>query len=443
MTTTSPYGPDPYRRGSALSGSFLPLALITIGVVFLLSNLVPDRGRGGLVVLGLGAAFIVGRVTTGRYGYAVPGGILLAIGTFISLQDTFGQRGIGSGGIFFMLLGLGFAVVYAVGLRPAAVWPLVPAFVLMGLGLVLLGASLLAPLASLSWIVSYWPVALVLIGAWLLFRDSLPPSMRRPVATLGGLALLGYGVLAAAATVAAGGALERSGIAPAFGSSPFADTLVLEQPIAPGQTLTLTNTSGATTIHGGTGSTVHVVATRHFNVGGQGPEVQLTPSADGVTLSAATSRGRFPFASDSSSVEYAIEVPAAVNVNAQSSSGALEIDGVSGQIHATTSSGAIRATQVQHLVQASSSSGAISLDGTFTDAAQISSSSGAVNLRLEPGTAEQLDVHTQSGRVEPQGLTNLSGGVTRRDTLTGAIGTPAPGATLSVNTSSGRVAISE
>ena len=67
---------DPYHRGSVLSRTFLPLALITLGVVFLLSNLIPERGRGGLVVLGLGAAFLIGRVTTGRYGYAVPAGIL-------------------------------------------------------------------------------------------------------------------------------------------------------------------------------------------------------------------------------------------------------------------------------------------------------------------------------------------------------------------------------
>src|SRR5690242_15481743 len=82
-----PYGPDPYRRGSALSRSFLPLALITVGVVVLLSNfassLISDRGRGGLVVFAMGAAFAVGRVTTGRYGYAVPAGLLMAIGLHI------------------------------------------------------------------------------------------------------------------------------------------------------------------------------------------------------------------------------------------------------------------------------------------------------------------------------------------------------------------------
>src|SRR5882762_10836141 len=92
---------DPYRRGgSVISRSFLPLALITLGVVFLLGNLVPERGRGGLVVLGLGLAFLIGRITTGRYGYAVPAGLLLGIGSFISLQDLQPVRG---GGPFFIL----------------------------------------------------------------------------------------------------------------------------------------------------------------------------------------------------------------------------------------------------------------------------------------------------------------------------------------------------
>src|ERR1700730_3886988 len=105
------YPADPYPRGSVLSRSFLPLALITLGVVFLLGNLVPERGRPGLVFLGLGAAFLVGRITTGRYGYAVPAGILLAIGSYVGLQDTQAFQPVRGGGLFFVLLGLGFALV--------------------------------------------------------------------------------------------------------------------------------------------------------------------------------------------------------------------------------------------------------------------------------------------------------------------------------------------
>src|SRR5258708_12335334 len=75
----SNYPADQYHRGSVLSRSFLPLVLITLGVVFLLGNLVPERGRGGLVVLGLGVAFLIGRVTTGRYGYAVPAALFVPL----------------------------------------------------------------------------------------------------------------------------------------------------------------------------------------------------------------------------------------------------------------------------------------------------------------------------------------------------------------------------
>src|SRR2546427_8635504 len=105
-----------------LSRPFLPWPLFTVGKVFLLSNLIPERGRGGLVVLGLGAAFLIGRVTTGRYGYAVPAGILLAIGTYISLQDLQMFQAIRGGGPFFVLLGFGFALVYVIGARPGAGW---------------------------------------------------------------------------------------------------------------------------------------------------------------------------------------------------------------------------------------------------------------------------------------------------------------------------------
>src|SRR5437764_15417634 len=117
---TRPYGPEADPRGSALSRNFVPLALIALGVVFLLSNLVPDRSRGGLIVLGLGAAFLVGRLTTGRYGYAVPAGILSGIGAYIILQETVAPRGLNSGGLFFPLFGLGFGLIYAVGLLATA-----------------------------------------------------------------------------------------------------------------------------------------------------------------------------------------------------------------------------------------------------------------------------------------------------------------------------------
>ena len=438
---TRPYGSaDPYPHGSALSRSFLPLALITLGVVFLLSNLVPERARGGLIVLGLGAAFIVGRVTTGRYGYAVPGGILASIGAYIVLHDMTGAQGLSSSGLFFVLLGLGFGLAYVAGLRPVAIWPLFPAVILVALGLIQLGVASLGPLASWSWIAAYWPAALVLLGAWLLLRESVPAPVRGPIATLGGLALLAYGILAAAASVAAGGALERAGVPPTADAGQFANTITLEQRISPNGTFTVSNVSGSTIIRGGSGNTVRVVANRHFAFG-QPPNVTLTPNGDNVTLQS-SGRGRgFPFGS-SGMVDYTIDVPSGVSVTAQSSSGPITVSGVGGAVRLSASSGSIHATELQHLESAQSSSGAISLSGTFTDPATVSTSSGSVNIQLQPGSAEQLDIHTASGSIEPHGLV-LSNGVTRRNELTGSIGSPAPGATLTVQTASGSVSISD
>jgi Putative adhesin len=436
---TRPYGSaDPYQRGATLPRSFVPLALITLGVVFLLSNFVPDRARGGLVVLGLGAAFLVGRLTTGRYGYAVPAGIFSAIGAYLIVRDVQPAGLASSSGLFFVLLGLGFVLVYAIGMQPTAIWPLLPGAILLGVGILHLGLTSMGPLANLSWIAAYWPAALVLLGAWFLLRESVPVPLRRPIATAGGLALLFYGVIAAAASVAAGGALDRS-------SSQFADTTTLEAPISAGQTLTVSNASGTTTLRGGSGTSVHVVANRHVGLAGQPPEVSLTPEGNGLTL-AATDRGRGGFLQPfggQGSIDYTIDVPSGVGVNVQSSSGGITISDVNGPVQATSSSGSIHATQLQHLRSAQASSGSISLDGVFTDAASVSTSSGAVSIRLLPGTAIDLDVHTGSGSITPQGGLQLTNGVTRRNQLTGAIATPAPGATLTVQTSSGNVVISQ
>jgi hypothetical protein len=347
-----------------------------------------------------------------------------------------------SAGSFFALLGLGFVLVYAIGLRPWAVWPLFPAVVLVALGLLLMGVASLGPLSSLTWIVAYWPAVLVLLGVWLLLRDALPAPARRPIATLGGLALLAYGIVAATATVAAGGALARTGVASSFGSSPFSDTITLDQPMSPGQALVVSNTSGRTTIRGGSGSSVHVVATRHYSFAGQPPDVQLTPSSNGFNLDASSRRGRFPFG-DSSSVDYTIDLPAGVDVNVRSSSGAVSVSDVTGEVRLATSSGQIQATALRHLREASSSSGEISLQGVFTDAAQVRTSSGSVDVRLLPGSAVHLDVRSSSGSVVPQGGLFLTGGTTQRNSLSGNIGSPADGAVLSVQTSSGRVSISQ
>lgn len=472
----APGTPDPYRRGPRWAGSFVPLALITLGVFFLLSNLLPERSHAGVILIGLGTAFLIGRVTTGRMGYAVPAGLLMALGVYVSVPALTNGQPTWGGGWFFVLLGLGFALAYVIGLRPSAIWPLFPATILIGLGLMLFGFTAIAPLASLSWIVSFWPIALVVLGLWLMFRDHLPEALRRPIGTVGGLALLAYGVVAAASSVAAGGALARTGLAPSFGTSPFADTITLDAPISAGQTLSITNSNGSTSVRAAANaSTVHLVATRHFSMAGQGPDVRLTPSSEGVSLQIEQHGGLF---SGPSWVDYAIEVPAGARVRAQSSSGAIDIDGLSGDVQATsssggismsnlsaaataqassgsiqltnvagpvsvsTNSGAIHGLQLQHLTKAESTSGNVQLDGVFAEAASVKTSSGSVQLTFEPNSAVRLSVQTGSGSITT-GNVPLADVSQQRTSLTGTLGAPQPNAVLQIQTSSGSVRLNQ
>ena len=159
-------------------------------------------------------------------------------------------------------------------------------------------------------------------------------------------------------------------------------------------------------------------------------------------------------------IDYTIEVPEGVNVQTQANSGNLDVSGIrgnvqadansgsinlsdiAGEVRASTSSGAIHAGQLAHLRSLASNSGAISVDGRFTDQASVQTSSGAVNVKLSPDSAVRLEAKSNSGAITPSGL-SLTDGVTRHHELSGAIGNPANGAVLSIQTSSGSISIGQ
>lgn len=146
------------------------LILVGIGAYFLLLNLLAARGinAGGALFLALGLIFLVTRILTGQYGFAVPSGILLGFGTYVMLEPT----GIlaRDGGWFFILLGLGFLAAYGIGARPRETWPFFPAIGCVGFGIFISASSggLFAPYAA---VINYWPILLIALGVWLLVRS--------------------------------------------------------------------------------------------------------------------------------------------------------------------------------------------------------------------------------------------------------------------------------
>src|SRR5262249_41192472 len=156
---------------------------------------------------------------------------------------------------------------------------------------------------------------------------------------------------------------------------------------ASGSVFRVSNANGRTIIHGGSSASIHVVATRHFAVEGQPPEVALTPNDGGVSLDLRNSP-RPPFGS-SGWADYTIAVPPGVQVianassgqleiqdvsgpvQAQTSSGQIQLDNIGGELKATANSGRIRGTRLLHVRDIQTDSGSINLQGVFSDPAQV------------------------------------------------------------------------
>lgn len=148
------------RRRGMLGG----LVLIAVGVTFLLPPLgVPEAIS--YMFLALGIAFVVAYIQGMRPNvYLVPAAVMLAFGVGLLVPTWFGLPGYMRAGTFLAALAAAFAVVFL--LRPARLWPLVPAAVLAVIALAeLFGRGDLIPGAAQPLMV---PVILITVGVYLI-----------------------------------------------------------------------------------------------------------------------------------------------------------------------------------------------------------------------------------------------------------------------------------
>lgn|GEM_PF-4498211 len=406
--------PRTIRRPSA-GEQVVAYLFILLGVFFLLATQFPLGGS--LVLFAIGLAFLVARFTTGHYGFAVPAGILIGLGAFVALNDAGVLRG-DNGGWATLLLGAGFLLVYPLGGRFDQVWPIIPAAILMVIGVSLLGAPVLAPLATLAWLGYYWPLGLIAIGLWLLVRDQLPASVRPFARGIFLVVLIAYAVLAVAATSAASpfGTFWYDPTASIPAAVPFGQTTsTLNAPIAATGTLQIANdTSGAIRVVPGSDSNVQVQVIRSAGFGPT-PAVSLNPVDGGLLLQARHAGGSF---TPSSAVSFVVTAPPSV---------AVAVEG---------RSGAVRVEDRQAAVRVTTSSGSIFLAGTFKDTAAIQSSSGSISLQLAADSSTRIEANSSSGTIAVRSL-DLTGVSQSDHHLSGTLGTGT--GSLSVTTSSGSI----
>jgi hypothetical protein len=460
-------GEHPVRPGAQVAAEIL----IALGIFFLLANVF---GLGGeAILLALGLAFLMARVTTGRYGFAVPAGLLLGLGAYVTLQQ-YGLLAGDDGGWALIFLGGGFLAAYVIGVRPGAVWPVIPAAILGGIGVVLLGAPLVAPLASYAWIASYWPLALIALGGWFLIRDRLDPETRLVGRVTLTLAILIYAVIAVSAVVAANTEPGRFAVWPATGYFPISAPTVqgssISGTLGDGETLQIVNqTGGDVHVRPGTGSDVAARTTTAGPWFGPAPVAGFSSRPGVLVLSAATgwtgwgqpinldvtvpANAPLEIQTSSGSVDVsgtsgALRVTAAsgsidvadVNgaVDARTASGSLHLSRIHGAVQATTASGSIQASGLDQVRSVTTASGSVNLDGAFAEDATISSVSGSLNVRFAPNSNTHIIVQTTSGSISAN--LPLAGAMHTSHSFDATLGAGA--STTTIRTVSGSIALS-
>jgi hypothetical protein len=155
------------RHGGVVGGAIL----ISIGLFALLEQFV--QVEWGLYFLPfLALVFLLSGILGRRPGLLIPGGILAGIGAGAILVQSpllvLGEPA--RGGLFMLAFAAGWALITATSFLVGKImlWPLFPAAFMA-----LFGAALLAGQTGIQILVAFgyiWPVILIVIGAYLIFR---------------------------------------------------------------------------------------------------------------------------------------------------------------------------------------------------------------------------------------------------------------------------------
>ena len=136
------------------------LVLIAIGLIIVVSRLVP--GTGEYVLLAVGVTCLVAFALTREYGWAVAAGIIggLGVGVILSAEATDPI----DGAVFMLSVAGGFVAVWILGFfadpGERNAWPLIPAAILAAVGV---SIATDAP-GMIDWLIIVVAVVLVLAG---------------------------------------------------------------------------------------------------------------------------------------------------------------------------------------------------------------------------------------------------------------------------------------
>jgi DUF4097 and DUF4098 domain-containing protein YvlB len=199
----------------------------------------------------------------------------------------------------------------------------------------------------------------------------------------------------------------------------------------------------------GAASDVLIQATRDAGFGGNVNDVQVTYSQDSTTNTINVNVNRTSNATffNSPGVDFQVTVPSDASLQLKTSTGGLDVTGVSGRMIVRSNTGSV---QVRDGTLGSGSllntnTGSITFNGSIgqTGSYQFSTNTGSINVTLPAGSSFHLDATTGTGSIASDfpGVTvqqrNFTGGVVHSD-----IGN-APQAIVTMSTNTGSINLHE
>jgi hypothetical protein len=168
-TTTKPA--EAGRRQGWVAGAIL----IGIGLLALLGQFIEGDLLELIFLPGLAAIFLVWGIVTRNGGLMIPGGILagIGLGAILASGPYAGLGGEATGGVFLLSFALGWGLITlltALFTDEVTWWPLIPGGIMAVIGGGLLAGGV--ALQALDLAGRFWPVALIAIGLYLLFKRS-------------------------------------------------------------------------------------------------------------------------------------------------------------------------------------------------------------------------------------------------------------------------------
>lgn len=149
----------------------LGIILLAIGLMALTGRLLGEFDLGLFFLPTLAAAFLSAGIIWQTIGFIIPGGILAGISTGTLLNEFLPITGDAEGGIFMLSFAAGWVLVSLLGTvveEGFVWWPLIPASVMALIGIGTLGAGWAFGVLSFSNMM--WPIAVIGVGVYLLFK---------------------------------------------------------------------------------------------------------------------------------------------------------------------------------------------------------------------------------------------------------------------------------